>query len=110
VRLTSNCDDTPGRPDVLFYNGQPLEVAGGVCASEQRRRAFVDSITMVNVDHRGGAQMGDRGRKKDKDKNQRQQSEKREQKAQVRLDKAKPSVTASSTGAAVRSPAVSGRA
>jgi len=37
--------------------------------------------------------MGDRGRKKDKDKNQRQQSEKREQKLQVRLDKAKPSVS-----------------
>jgi hypothetical protein len=54
--------------------------------------------------------MGDRGRKKDKDKNQRQQSEKRDQKAQVRLDKAKPSLSSPSTGAAGRSPAVSGRA
>jgi hypothetical protein len=46
--------------------------------------------------------MGDRGRKKDKDKNQRQQSEKRDQKLQVRLDKAKPSVNPSA-GAATRS-------
>jgi hypothetical protein len=52
--------------------------------------------------------MGDRGRKKDKDKNQRQQSERREQKQQVRLDKAKPSLSSPST-AAGRQPAVSGR-
>jgi hypothetical protein len=54
--------------------------------------------------------MGDRGRKKDKDKNQRQQSEKRDQKAQVRLDKSKPALSSSATGAAVRSTTVSGRA
>jgi hypothetical protein len=54
--------------------------------------------------------MGDRGRKKDKDKNQRQQSEKREQKAQVRLDKSNPTLRSPSTGAAVQAPAVKGRA
>jgi hypothetical protein len=47
--------------------------------------------------------MGDRGRKKDKDKNQRQRTEKHDQKTQVRLDKAKPSVSSPVKGAAVRS-------
>ena len=50
--------------------------------------------------------MGDRGRKKDKDKNQRQQSEKREQKAQVRLNKGKPPLSSPATGATMRTPSV----
>ena len=54
--------------------------------------------------------MGDRGRKKDKDKNQRQQSEKREQKAQVRLVKAKTPLSPPSTGGAVRTPTAGGQA
>ena len=49
--------------------------------------------------------MGDRLRKKDKDKNQRQRSEKRDQKARVRLDKAKPSVSSRVTGATGRTTA-----
>jgi len=54
--------------------------------------------------------MGDRLRKKDKDKNQRQRSEKRDQKARVRLDKAKPSVSSPLAGATGRTMTGSGPA
>ena len=54
--------------------------------------------------------MGDRLRKEDKDKNQRQRSEKRDQKARVRLDKAKPSVSSPLTGATGRTTTASGPA